>query len=111
MFALITLLMLAAVLADNFLMSAKAREKGAAWGSIILALTAGVVGTFLFPPVGGIVAAPLILYLMEYRRIGDSAEAWEVVRALLTGLGMAFVVRFGLGVIMIVLWGIWAFFN
>jgi len=109
LFAVITLLMLAAVLADNFMMGAKAREKGAAWSSIILALFAGVIGTFIFPPVGGIIAAPLVLYLMEFRRLGDSAEATEVVKALLIGWGLAFVVRFGLGILMFGLWGIWAF--
>ncbi len=109
LFAIITLLMLAAVLADNFLMGAKAREKGAAWRSIILALLAGVVGTFVFPPIGGIIAAPLVLFLMEFQRLGDSAEATKVVRALLVGWGLAFVVRFGLGVVMLALWGTWAY--
>lgn len=110
LFAVITLLMLAAVLADNLLMGAKAREKGAAWKSIILALVSGVVGTFVFPPIGGIIAAPLVLYLMEFQRLGDSAEATKVVKALLLGWGLAFVVRFGLGIVMIILWGIWAYF-
>lgn len=109
LFAIITLLMVAAVLADNILMGAKAREKGAAWGSIIMALVAGVVGTFVFPPIGGILAAPLVLFLMEFNRLGDSSEATKVVKALLTGWGLAFVVRFGLGVVMISLWGIWAY--
>jgi hypothetical protein len=59
--------------------------------------------------VGGIVAAPLTLFLVEYQRRGDSKEAGEVVKALLIGLGMAFVVRFGLGVVMLILWGIWAY--
>lgn len=110
MFAFITLLMLAAVAADNFLMGAKAREKGADWGSIILALVAGVIGTIVLPPIGGLIAAPLVLYLMELQRLGDADEAKTVVKALLTGWGLAFVVRFGLGVVMFSLWGIWAFF-
>jgi len=109
LFAIITLLMLAAVLADNVLMGAKAREKGAAWSSILLALAAGVVGTFVFPPIGGILAAPLVLFLMEFHRLGNSEEATKVVKALLTGWGLAFVVRFGLGIVMIALWGIWAY--
>ena len=109
MFAIISLLMLAAVMADNVLMGAKAREKGASWGSILLALAAGVVFTFVFPPIGGIIAAPLVLFLMEFQRLGDSSEATKVVKGLLTGWGLAFVVRFGLGVMMIVLWGIWAY--
>jgi len=109
MFAIISLLMLAAVMADNVLMGAKAREKGASWGSILLALAAGVVFTFVFPPIGGIIAAPLVLFLMEFQRLGDSSEATKVVKGLLTGWGLAFVVRFGLGVMMIVFWGIWAY--
>lgn len=108
-FGVISLLMLAAVLADNILMGAKARQNGAAWLSIILALVAGVVGTFIFPPVGGIIAAPLVLYLMEYQRLRDSAEATRVVKALLIGWGLAFVVRFGIGLVMLGLWGVWAF--
>jgi uncharacterized protein YqgC (DUF456 family) len=111
MFTIITLLMLVAVSADNVLMGAKAREKGASWGSIILALIAGVVGTMVFPPIGGLIAAPLVLYLMELQRLGDAEEAKTVVKALLTGWGLAFIVRFGLGVVMFGLWGIWAYFG
>ena len=110
-FAIITLLMLVAVTADNVLMGAKAREKGADWGSIILALIAGVIGTMIFPPIGGIIAAPIVLYLAELQRRRDAEEAKAVVKALLTGWGLAFVVRFGIGVIMLALWGIWAFFT
>ena len=111
MFAFITVLMLIAAAADNFLMGAKAREKGASWGSIILALLAGVIGTIVLPPIGGLIAAPLVLYLMELNRLGDADEAKALVKALLTGWGLAFIVRFGLGVIMLALWGIWAFFG
>ena len=109
-FALITVLMLIAAAADNLLMGAKAREKGAAWSSIIFALLAGIIGTIVLPPIGGLIAAPLILYLMELQRLGDEDEARTVVKALLTGWGLAFVVRFGLGVVMFALWGIWAYF-
>jgi uncharacterized protein YqgC (DUF456 family) len=109
LFAVISLLMLAAVLSDNLLMGAKARKRGAAWLSIILALIAGVVGTFIVPPIGGIIAAPLVLYLMEFQRLGDSSEATKVVKALLIGWGLAFLVRFGLGLVMFGLWGIWAY--
>jgi hypothetical protein len=111
MFAIITILMLIAVSADNVLMGAKAREKGADWGSIILALIAGVLGTIIFPPIGGIIAAPLALYLAELQRRRDAEEAQKVVKALLTGWGLAFVVRFGLGVVMFGLWGLWAYFG
>ena len=109
-FTIITVLMLIAAAADNLLMGAKAREKGAAWGSIILALLAGVLGTLVLPPIGGLIAAPLVLYWMELQRLGDAREARSVVKALLIGWGLAFIVRFALGVVMFALWGIWAFF-
>jgi len=111
MFGIITLLMLGAVLADNFLMGAKAREKGASWGSIVLALVAGVIGTLIFPPIGGLIAAPLVLYLMEFQRLKNEEKARQIVKALMVGWGLAFIVRFGLGVVMIGLWSIWAFFG
>ena len=110
MFAVITLLMLVAVSVDNVLMGAKAREEGADWGSIVLALIAGVLGTMLLPPIGGLIAAPVVLYLAEFQRRRDAEEAKNVVKALLTGWGLAFLVRFGLGVVMFALWGIWAYF-
>lgn len=109
-FAIITLLMLVAVFSDNILMGAKAREKGASWGSIILALVAGVVGTIILPPIGGLIAAPLMLYLMEFQRLKDEAQARKVVKALLMGWGLAFIVRFGIGILMFALWGAWAWF-
>ena len=109
-FAIITLLMLVAVTADNVLMGAKAREKGADWGSIILALIAGIIGTMVLPPIGGLIAAPVALYFAELQRRRDAEEAVKVVKALLIGWGLAFIVRFGLGVVMLALWGIWAYF-
>jgi len=111
MFGIITLLMLGAVLADNLLMGAMAREKGASWGSIVLALVSGILGTLIFPPIGGLIAAPLVLYLMEFQRLKNEEKAWQVVKALMVGWGLAFIVRFGLGVVMIGLWSIWAFFG
>ena len=55
-FVLITLLVVAASLIDNVFMGAGARKGGAAWGTIAVALIAGVVGTIMFPPLGGLVA-------------------------------------------------------
>lgn len=104
---LITILAIASALADNLMMGAKARQTGASWGSILLALGGGVVFTFVFPPIGGLIAAPLLLYLAERKRQGDPAKALATVRALMIGWGWAFVIRFGLGAVMIALWGIW----
>ena len=104
---IITLFMIGGTLIDNFLMGGKARQAGASWISIAGALLAGLIGTFAFPPLGGIIAAPTLLYLLEYARIRDSEEAWTTTKGLLTGWGLSFVARFLIGVAMIIVFIIW----
>ena len=107
-FIIITVLTIIAMLADNVLMGAKAREKGAAWRSIFMALFAGLVFTFVFPPIGGIIAAPIVLFASEYYRLNDRDKAIEVMRGLLAGWGWSFLARFGIGVVVMIFWVIWA---
>ena len=107
MFILITLLMLVSTLMDNLFMGAGARKGGASWGTIFVALLAAVLGTIFFPPFGGFIAAPLAVFLLEYLRLRDIEKAWGALRGLATGLGLSFVVRFGVGLVMLVLWLIW----
>jgi uncharacterized protein YqgC (DUF456 family) len=104
---ILTLLMIAGTLIDNLLMGGKALQAGAAWTSIGGALAAGLIGTFAFPPLGGIIAAPTLLFLLEYARLRDSNEAWDVTKGLLTGWGLSFVARFLIGLVMIVVFVIW----
>lgn len=106
-FILITLLTIGAMLGDNVLMGAKAREKGASWVSIFLALASGVMFTLIFPPLGGIIAAPLVLFGAEYFRLKDHRQALQVIRGLLAGWGWAFALRFGIGIVVLILWLIW----
>jgi uncharacterized protein len=110
-FAILTVLMIFSSLADNIFMGAKAREQGASWVSIGLALGTAIVGTIIFPPVGGLIGAPLVLFLAEYNRVHDRDKALDTVKALAIGWGWAFVIRFGIGVVMILLWGVWAYTN
>lgn len=108
---LMAILAVVSAVADNVLMGAKARENGASWGSILLAFGGGVVFTFAFPPVGGVIAAPLILFLAERRRQGDTDKAMRTVKALVIGWGWGFVVRLGIGLLMVALWAGWALSN
>lgn len=110
-FALITILMIISTLADNILMGAKARESGASWTSIVLALGTAIIGTIIFPPVGGLIGAPIVLFLAEYNRVKDREKALATVKALALGWGWAFVARFGIGVVMFGLWIVWALIN
>jgi len=108
-FAAITVLMLIGITIDNILMARGAHQGGAAWYSIAIALLGGVVGTYLWPPIGGLIAAPLLLLGLEYLRKKNFQDAWEATRGYMWGCGWAFVVRFGLGVVMIALWAVfWA---
>lgn len=108
LFAAITVLMLAGTMVDNLFMGAGARKGGASWNTILAALLAGVLGTLLFPPIGGVIAAPLAVLLLEYSRQRDWEKAWQALRGLATGFGLSIVVRFGIGVLMMILWWVWA---
>jgi len=110
MFAIMTVLMIIGNIADNFMMGKKARETGAAWSSIIAGLVAGFVISLLMTPLVGLIAAPLALFGAEYSRVRDRDKALTATKAMMIGLGWAFVIRFGLGSIMIVLWAVWAWF-
>lgn len=113
LFAGITILGLLAAVADNLLINAGAVKGGASWKSILAGIAAGVFGTLFFPPFGGLVGAPLAVFLLEaYRRRGAGdphpwESAWRALRGMAAGWGAALIVRFGLGVLMIILWIIW----
>ncbi len=107
-FVVMTLLMIGGTLVDNLFMGAGARKGGASWPTIGVALAAGIIGTLIFPPLGGIIAAPTAVLLLEYNRVRDWQKARQALRGLATGWGLSFVVRFGIGVVLMVLWWFWA---
>ncbi|HOV49485.1 MAG TPA: DUF456 family protein, partial [Anaerolineae bacterium] len=92
----------------NLLMSAKARQSGARWSSIALALAAGVIVSLFLTPLVGIVGCLAALFAAEYAYRRNTDETLVVVRDMLIGWGWAFVARFGLGALMIIAWSIWA---
>ena len=106
-FVILTLLMIGGTLVDNVLMGVGARKGGASWLTIGIALAAGVIGTFVFPPFGGIIAAPAAVLLLEFNRLRDWQKAWEALRGLARGWGLSFIARFGIGAVMMVLWWVW----
>ena len=109
-FVPITLLTLAAWAADNLLVGAKALKAGAAWWSILIALLSGFIVSLFFTPIAGLIAAPTALYISEYfRNKHDGQLAWKITASLLIGWGWAFVVRFGLGVLVVGLYLWWVF--
>ncbi len=107
LFVIITILMIAGSLADNVMMGAGARKGGASWTTIAVALVAGVIGTLLLPPFGGLIAAPAAVILLEYLRLGNLQKAMGALRGLAAGWGLSFVVRFLLGMLIMLLWWLW----
>lgn len=96
--------------ADNLFMGGKARQAGASWRGIIIALISAFVTSLVLTPIAGLVAAPLALFIHEFFRLEqDGKEAWQVTRGLMLGCGWAFVTRFALGVIQVGLFAWWAF--
>ena len=67
------------------------------------------LGSIFLTPLGGIATALLGLFLAEYAWRKNSEEAWEVTKGLIVGWGWAFVIRLVIGIVMIAMWGIWAF--
>ncbi len=108
LFVVITLLMIAGSVVDNVLMGAGARHGGASWRSILVGMLAGVVGTLLVPPIGGLIAAPAAVMLVEYLRGRDWQQAWRATRGLALGWGASFFVRLAIGLLILGLWLFWA---
>jgi uncharacterized protein YqgC (DUF456 family) len=108
-FAVITVIMLVGNFTDNLIMGASARQKGASWVAIILALLVGVLGSIFFPPFGGLIGALLCLFGVEYIRLKDWRKALESSKSMAIGCGLAAFLRFGMGVIMIGLWVLWVY--
>ncbi len=62
----------------------------------------------MFSPLGGIAAALGGLFLAEFISSKDHRKALAVTKAMAIGWGWSFVVQFGIGLMMIALWAIWA---
>ena len=108
-FVLQTIMMLGGSVIDNILMGATARKYGASWLAIAVALITGLLGSIFFPPLGGVVAALVGVFLVEFLRLNDWKAAFNSTRGLFLGCGWSVVIRFALGVLMVLLWLAWVY--
>jgi uncharacterized protein YqgC (DUF456 family) len=104
LFGVITVLMIAGSVADNLIIAYKMRDKYIPWSSILWAFAGGIVASIFLTPVGGLVAAPVVLYLAEMNRLKDRDAALASTKAYMTGWGWAFGVRFLIGLAIIGFW-------
>ncbi len=109
LFAVITLLAIAGSLADNVLMGTGARKVGASWLSISLALVGGLLAAVFWTPLGGLLVALGVLFLVEYIRRGDWRSALDATRNMALGCGWAMAIRILVGFVIIGIWLFWAF--
>jgi len=107
LFAGITLLMLIGSVIDNVIMGSSARRSGASWMAVGVALLGGLIGSLVWPPLGGLLLALLGIFVVEYLRLRDLRQAWDSTRGLAWGCGWAVVVRAGIALVMIGLWFVW----
>lgn len=108
LFTLITLLMIGGNIVDNIIIAKHVRDKDVPWSSILWAFAAGIVVSFFFTPIAGMIASPVGLFLAEWRRLRDRSTAFANTKAWMTGWGWSIAARFGIGFVMIVFWGLWA---
>ena len=107
-FAFITLLAFVGSIADNIIIARKMRDHAIPWSSILMAVATGIIASIFFTPLVGLLAAPLGLYLAEYRRLNNKDDAWKSTKVYMVGWGWAFAARFAVGAMMIVTWMLWA---
>lgn len=108
-FGLITILMVVGSLVDNITMGASAKVSGASWLVVGLSLLAGLVGSLLFPPLGGLIAALVIMFISEVIRLRDLRKAGSSTVNMALSFGLAVIIRFAMGLVMIGLWAVWLF--
>ena len=108
LFALITLLMIGGNIIDNIIIARHVREKNVPWSSILMAFAAGIILSLFFTPLVGMIASPAGLFLAEWRRLKNRDTALANTKAWMTGWGWSVAARLGIGFLMIVLWGLWA---
>ncbi len=108
LFFLITLLMIAGNIVDNIIIAKHMRDKDVPWSSILLSFAAGIIASIFLTPLVGIIASPAGLFLAEWRRVKDKKIAFETTKTWMKGWGWSFLAMFGIGILMILLWGLWA---
>ncbi len=115
LFTVITLLMVAGSVADNIIIARKMRGRAIPWFSIGLAYAGGLIGTVAFAPVAtvftpfvGIVASLLSLFGAEWLRLRKVRPAFVSTRSYMIAWGWSYAAVFGIGVLMILVWVLWA---
>ncbi len=110
LFGLITLLMLFGSIIDNIIMARRMRDRSIPWTSILVAYAVGIVASLFLTPITGLVASPLALFGAERLRLHNTHLAIASAKTYMIAWGWSFAAVFGVGVLMIAVWILWAWF-
>lgn len=106
--AMVTALAAASVALGVVLPKQAAEAAGASSRSQWAAVLGAIVGFFVIPVVGVIVGAVVGIALAEYHDKEDWGPAWQSTKGVLSGMGIAAVAQFGIGVVILFIWIGWA---
>lgn len=96
-------------LVTSFVIPRRAAADGGASGWAQLgAIVGAVAGFFVIPVVGVIVGALVGLFVVEWGLKGDRREAWTATVATAKGFGLSALIDFGIGLVMLAAWAVWA---
>jgi uncharacterized protein len=107
LFAAITAVAAAGIVAGWVVPHRSARASGADPRSVWLGVAGAVAGFFLVPIVGLPLGGVAGIYVGEHLRTRDAAAAWRATRATLVGFGWAALVQLAAALLMIALWVVW----
>ena len=110
LFGLISVLMIIGNIVDNIIIARKMRGRSIPWSSILLAYLGGILASAFLTPVIGLLASPATLFAVEWRRLHDRRLGFASARAYMVAWGWSFAAVFGVGIVMIALWLLWAIF-
>jgi uncharacterized protein YqgC (DUF456 family) len=106
--AALTVLLAVSIATGLILPKRSAQESGAAPWSVWVALVGAIIGFFAIPVVGAIIGALIGMFLAERVDKGDWVEARMSTIGMAKGFGVNTLVQFGIGVIMLTAWSLWA---
>lgn len=106
--AILTVLLLISWVTTLSIPRKSASEVGVSMTSQLAGLGGGVVGFFVIPVIGLFVGALAGVLVAEFLRLGDTQQAWAATKGVARGFGISVLVDFGIGVVMIGLWLVWA---
>ena len=106
--AVVTVLAVISVVLGVVLPKQAADAAGASKRSQWAAVLGAIIGFFVIPVIGVIIGAVVGIAVSEYDDKNDWGAAWQSTKGVLTGMGLAALAQFGIGVIILVTWVGWA---